>query len=101
MRKATTAAGAERLEQVPNVGPSLAADLRRVGVKRPADLVGRNGFELYDRLCAATGQRHDPCVIDVFPSAVAFMAGGPVRPWWDFTAERKRRLAVRARLGHG
>ena len=41
-------------------------------------------------LCAATGKRHDPCVIDVFMSAVHFMDGGEPLPWWSFTQERKK-----------
>lgn len=78
------------LEQIPNVGPSLAADLRRVGVPLPADLPGRDAYALYDALCAATGARQDPCVLDVFISAVRFMEGAPARPWWHYTRERKR-----------
>jgi hypothetical protein len=29
-------------------------------------------------------------------SAVRFVDGGPARPWWAYTAERKRELAKRA-----
>jgi hypothetical protein len=35
-------------------------------------------------------------VLDVFLSAVRFMEGAPARPWWHYTAERKRALAARA-----
>jgi hypothetical protein len=34
----------------------------------------------------------DPCVIDVFMSAVNFMETGEVHSWWDFTASRKKKL---------
>jgi hypothetical protein len=34
-------------------------------------------------------------VLDVFISAVRFMEGAPARPWWRYTAERKRALAAR------
>jgi len=81
----------ETLQDIPNIGPSIAADLRRIGVNRPAELVGRNPFGLYRALCKATGTRQDPCVLDVFLSAVRFMEGAPARPWWHYTAERKRR----------
>jgi len=81
-----------RLEQLRNIGPALAADLRRVGVRVPRDLPGQDPYALYEALCADTGQRHDPCVLDVFISAVRFMEGAPARPWWHYTAERKRRL---------
>jgi hypothetical protein len=32
-----------RLEDLPNIGPKLAAALREVGVAAPADLTGRPG----------------------------------------------------------
>lgn len=88
--KARDAAECERLEQIPNVGPAIAADLRRLGVAHPRDLAARDAFALYRQLCDATGQRQDPCVLDVFMAAVDFMRGAPARPWWAYTAERKR-----------
>ncbi|HEX4633740.1 MAG TPA: helix-hairpin-helix domain-containing protein [Gemmatimonadales bacterium] len=78
------------LEDLPNVGPSLAADLRRVGVNRPRDLKGRKPIALYHALCEVSGRRQDPCVLDVFMSAVRYVEGAPARPWWRYTAERKR-----------
>ena len=50
---------------------------------------------MYERLCAQTGTRHDPCLLDTFIAAVRFMDGGPAVPWWAFTAERKRVMAAR------
>lgn len=82
-----------RLEQIPNIGPSLAEDLRLIGVSHPQELIGRNPYDMYEKLCRKTGQRHDPCVIDAFISAVRFMEGEPKRPWWAYTSERKQRLA--------
>jgi hypothetical protein len=55
-----------QLQQIPNVGPSIAANLRLIGITVPQDLVGRDPYRLYDELCRTTGTRHDPCVIDVF-----------------------------------
>lgn len=86
----------EELEQLPNVGPSIAAKLRALGVRRPVQLKGQDPYRLYHRLCAKTGVRHDPCLLDVFISAVRFMEGAPFRPWWAFTAERKKALAAAA-----
>jgi len=80
------------LTDLPNVGPSIAADLRMIGVQSPAQLSGRSPLALYRRLCEVTGVRHDPCVLDVFMSITRFMDGGPPRPWWDYTAERKALL---------
>lgn len=83
-----------RLEDIPNVGPAIARDLRRIGVRAPRDLVRRSPRALYDALCRASGTRQDPCVLDVFTAAVRFMEGAPARPWWHYTAERKRRRAT-------
>jgi hypothetical protein len=83
------------LEELPNVGPAVAADLRLLGLAAPADLVGKDPYALYEELCRVTGQRHDPCVLDTFIAAVRFMSGEPARPWWGYTAERKEELRRR------
>jgi hypothetical protein len=87
--KAASAAQCQSLEQLPNIGPSLAADLRLIGIERPQDLRGKDAFVLYQKLCAATGQRQDPCVLDTFMAATDFMRGAPAAPWWHYTAQRK------------
>ena len=87
-----------RLEQIPNIGPASADDLRLIGISYPQDLIGRDPYVLYDELCRKTGHRHDPCVIDVFISAVRFMEGEPKRPWWAYTSERKRTLIAKKNL---
>lgn len=86
----------DRLEDLPNIGPAMARDLRLLGIQTPADLTGQDAYVLHGRLCVLTGFRQDPCVIDVFLSIVRFMDGGPAQPWWAFTAERKQALAARA-----
>jgi hypothetical protein len=93
----TTTEGRElnRLEDIPNVGKAIAADLRRLGLEAPDQLKGRDPYELYDRINAALGRRQDPCLLDTFISAVRYVEGGPRLPWWAFTAERKRTLAER------
>lgn len=77
------------LEQLPNIGPALAADLRLIGIQIPRDLKGRDAFVLYQKLAAATGTRQDPCVLDTFMAAVDFMNGAAAAPWWAYTAQRK------------
>ena len=84
-----------QLEQLPNVGPAIAADFRLLGLTRPQDLIGRDPYALYDELCRVTKRRHDPCLLDTFIAAVRFMGGEPARPWWAYTAERKRALQAR------
>jgi hypothetical protein len=95
MRKATDRAHAVALEDIPNVGTSVAADLRRIGIRAPQALAGRDPYALYAKLNRATGTRHDPCVLDTFIAAVRFMEGAPATPWWHYTAERKAALAAR------
>ncbi|MFW5442714.1 MAG: helix-hairpin-helix domain-containing protein [Methylococcaceae bacterium] len=48
--------------------------------------------ELHKSLCAVLRKRIDPCVIDVFLSAIYFMEGGESLSWWLFTDERKKYL---------
>jgi hypothetical protein len=98
MKKPSAAAVGRRneltkLQDLPNVGPAVAADLRALGIHAPPDLRGRDPYRMYDDLCRVTGQRHDPCVLDTFIAAVRFMNGAPAKPWWAYTAERKRVLA--------
>jgi len=90
--KATESRSATVLEAIPNIGQSLAQDLRLLGIKRPAELIGRDPLRLYQALCVRTRSRQDPCVLDAFISAVRFMEGAPPRPWWHYTPERKKRL---------
>lgn len=80
-----------QLTDLPNVGTATAADLRLLGYETPADLRGADAVDLYRRLCAKTRSRQDPCVLDVFLSITDFVAGGKPKPWWEYTAERKRR----------
>ena len=84
-----------KLEDIPNVGPAIAAGLRQLGIKVPGELAGRDPYAMYDDLCRITGQRHDPCLLDTFIAAVRFMEGEPKKPWWKYTAERKREMAAR------
>lgn len=90
MSKATHASQARRLQDLPNIGPAIAADLRLIDVATPQDLIGRDPLALYEELCSRTGARHDPCVLDTFMAAVDFMNGAPAKPWWHYTALRKK-----------
>src|SRR6516225_9253993 len=84
-----------RLEVIPNVGPAVAGDLRQLGITMPSELQRRDPYAMYDDLCRITGQRHDPCLLDTFIAVVRYMEGGPKKPWWKYTAGRKRELAAR------
>ncbi|WP_348688308.1 helix-hairpin-helix domain-containing protein [Acidovorax soli] len=90
MAKTLHAGDCVHLEQIPNIGPAMAADLRLLGIERAEQLRGRDAFALYQQLCALSAQRHDPCVLDTLMAAVDFMGGAPARPWWHYTGQRKR-----------
>ena len=94
MAKARATSDARRLQDIPNIGPSIAGDLRAIGVLEPQQLLGQDPFDLYRRSNIVAGQRQDPCLIDCFISAVRFMEGAPPHSWWHYTAERKRHLAA-------
>lgn len=79
----------QELTDLPNIGPSLAADLRLLGIHAPAQLAGHDAFALYQRLSEITRARQDPCVLDTFMSITDFMAGNPAKPWWHYTQTRK------------
>ncbi len=76
-----------------SVGPATRRDLDMLGVRTLAHLAAADPQELYDRLCALTGQRHDPCALDVFACAVAQardpQLSAPLRNWFAWTPHRK------------
>ncbi|MCW8932574.1 MAG: helix-hairpin-helix domain-containing protein [Gammaproteobacteria bacterium] len=78
------------LDELPNIGKAIAADLILIGIEHPQDLIGKNPLQLYATLCEKTGVRKDPCVIDVFMSVVDFMEGEEPHPWWFYTKKRKK-----------
>lgn len=90
--KAKRASETAKLEEIPNIGKSVAENLRGIGITRPDQLKGQDGLEIYYQLNRETGVRHDPCVADTFMAAVDFMNGGKPKPWWKFTAKRKKLL---------
>lgn len=79
------------LTAIPNVGPAVARMLERLGVAELDDLRGGDPDALFQRICTLDGRRHDPCLLDTFTAVVAYADGGPARPWWEFSRERKAR----------
>jgi hypothetical protein len=76
----------DELQRIPGVGPSIAGDLRSLGVRRIADLRGADAVDLFDRLCQLTESRQDPCVLYTFRCAVYFASHERHDPellrWW-------------------
>jgi len=68
------------------IGPSLARDLESLGIRRVEDLVGGDPEALYRRLCAATGEAQDRCVLYAFRCAVYQASHARPAPdlcdWW-------------------
>ena len=63
---------ARPLQEIPGVGPSIAADLRGLGIRSVGDLKGRDPERLYRRLCRKEGGHVDRCVLYVFRCAVYY-----------------------------
>ena len=76
------------LEEIPGVGPSIAADLQRMGITRVAQLKRRSPEALYKKLCELTGVRQDPCVLYTFRCAVYYASNAKHDPeklkWWNW-----------------
>jgi len=77
--KAKTAKEAKRLEDIPNIGKSMANDLRSMDIHEPEQLIGKDPYALYDRIGEIMGVRNDPCVCDTMIAAVRFMEGSENR----------------------
>ena len=82
-----------KLEELPNIGKSIASDLRAVGIYLPQQLAGRDPLEIYIELAGVMGHRHDPCVLYTLMSVKHFLESGEVLPWWKFTEQGKKLLA--------
>ncbi len=89
----------KELIDIPNVGPATIKCLNRLGIHKPAKLIGQNPYSMFAQLCQVTGKQFDPCLADIFISAVRFMEGAPARKWWDYTKERKATLSHDTEVG--
>lgn len=85
------------LNKIPNDGPATIKYLSMLGIKKPFELIGQNPYLMFEELCKITGKQFDPCLVDVFISAVKFMEGEPPKKWWDYTKERKAILSKKTR----
>ncbi len=85
----------DRLEALPNIGQSIADHLRLIDIHHPRQLIGQDALSLHGKLSRIKGYPADPCLIDVFMSAIDFMEGAEPRPWWTYTPQRKQLLSDR------
>jgi hypothetical protein len=88
----------DELLTIPGVGPSIARDLRALGVRSLASLRRRNPERLYGNLNRLRGTRQDPCVLYTFRCAVYYArTSNPTRrllQWWNW---KDRTLGPEAR----
>jgi hypothetical protein len=82
------------LRDLTNVGKATQRDFDVLGISSVAQLAQCDADELYVRLNSLTGQRHDPCVWDVFAATIHQARTGAALPWWRWTEERKNRQAA-------
>ncbi len=80
------------LEDLPNIGKSIAGDLRSLGILNPADLARCVPLDVFNELATVTGERHDPCLFYTLLAAEHFLKTSEPLPWWHFAAEGKRIL---------
>ncbi len=83
-----------RLEDIPNIGKSIAADLRSLGILDPQQLAACDPLKTYLALSDSMGKRHDPCVLYTLLAARHYLDSGESIPWWQFTAQGKKMLAA-------
>jgi hypothetical protein len=83
-----------RLQDLISIGPAMLRDFGMLGIRSVAQLARQNPQRMYARLNRVSGQRQDPCVLDVFCAAVA-QAKNPRLPaeqceWWFWSRKRKQ-----------
>jgi pathogenicity locus Cdd1 protein len=80
--------GPDELQSLPGIGPSLARDLRELGVRRVADLKRRDPERMYAQLERLRGSRQDPCVLYAFRCAAYAARTARPKPellkWWNW-----------------
>ncbi len=90
--KKNTGTSSHHLESIPGIGPSLATDLRKLGIERVGDLRNRDPEKLYTDLCALEGVRQDPCVLYAFRCAVYYSGNENPDPkllkWWNWKGRK-------------
>jgi DNA transformation protein len=79
-----------KLEDIPNIGKSIACDLRTMGIHYPQQLATNDPLKTYFALADVMGHRHDPCVLYTLMAAKHFLEYGESLPWWKFTLSSEK-----------
>ncbi len=76
------------LQVIPGVGPSTSRAFHQLGIFHPADLIGQDPEQLYQRLIDVRNEHVDRCVLYVFRCAVYFSETERPEPelldWWNW-----------------
>ncbi len=81
----------KQLKDLRNVGKATLGDLKVLEIKTVAQLATQDPMHLFLELERKTGQKHDPCVWDVFAAIIHEAKTGEVTNWWSWTPKRKAR----------
>jgi hypothetical protein len=77
------------LQAIPGVGPSIAADLRAIGIEDPTGLRSQYPERLFARSNALKSVTQDRCLLYVFRCAVYFANTSRRQPellkWWNWS----------------
>jgi hypothetical protein len=95
LQKESARPGARKLGELISIGPAMLRDFELLGIRSVAQLARQSPQRMYVQLNRVSGQRQDPCVLDVFCAAVA-QAKNPRLPeekcqWWYWSKRRKQR----------
>ena len=79
----------DQLRTIPGIGPSIAADLRQLGIENPTDLRGKDPERLYARSNRLKGVVQDRCLLYAFRCAAYFSSSSRHQPellkWWNWS----------------
>jgi hypothetical protein len=77
------------LQEIPGVGPSIARDLRLLGITNVSQLRRRDPERLYARSNALRGVTQDRCLLYVFRCAVYYATESRPKArllkWWNWS----------------
>jgi hypothetical protein len=78
----------DELERIPGVGPSIARDLRAIGITSVDQLQGKDPEQLYEKLCRFKASPVDRCMLYVLRCAVYYASSEDPDPrllqWWNW-----------------
>ena len=82
-----------RLKDLRGIGRKMLEDFEQPGISSVRQLKAQDADRLYQRMCALTGTRQDPCVPDTYRCAIE-QARNPNLPaaqrdWWYWSRVRK------------